>query len=392
MRIVHVITRLIIGGAQENTLATVHGLRQRPGIDVWLVSGPTYGPEGSLEADAATLQDHFIVAHDLIRPVHPLRDFLAIRSLRRIFRQIAPQIVHTHSGKAGFLGRLAAHQAGVPCIVHTIHGPSFGKFQGALANVLFRFAERLAGRVTTHFISVSNAMTRDYLAASIGRPEQYTRILSGFNLEPFLAARNNPELRKQLGIEPDDFVVGKIARLFKHKGHDELLEAAPAVLRKFPRTKFLLVGDGPWRGRLEHKAAEKGLARNFIFAGLVPPGRIPELVGIMDVLVHLSRREGLPRALPQAMAAGKPVVAWDCDGAAEVCLNETTGLLLPVGADVAPAILRLATDADLRERLGRAGCALARAQFGVEEMVAKIHDLYMQLQTRNVISNKPQAG
>jgi glycosyltransferase involved in cell wall biosynthesis len=381
MRVTHVITRLIIGGAQENTVATVLGLQRYPGLQVNLVAGPTTGPEGSLESAFADRPDLLAILPSLVRPVHPWRDLMAWRRLVQMFRAAPPRIVHTHSGKAGVLARLAARRAGVPIILHTIHGPSFGSFQGPLANGVFRAAERRAAKVTTRFISVAEAMTRQYLAAGVGRPGQFTRIFSGFALEPFLAARNDPALRARLGLAPSDFVVGKIARLFKLKGHDDLIAAAPEVLRRHPRTKFLLVGDGSLRPRLEGRVRALGLEKNFIFAGLVPPAQIPDYVGVMDVLAHLSRREGLARALPQAMAAGRPVVAYDCDGANEVCFSGQTGFLIPAGgvAALAERLAQLAGDAALREQLGARGREFAREHFAVETMVEKIHALYQEL-------------
>src|SRR5579863_3833691 len=196
MRITHVITRLIIGGAQENTLSSVLGLRQKPGLEVKLVSGPATGPEGSLES----LDPELMLLPHLVRPVHPLKDLLAFRELKHLFLRTKPDIVHTHSGKAGVLGRLAAARAGVPIIVHTIHGPSFGRFQGTVPNLVFRAAERRAARVTTQFVTVAGAMTDQYLAAGIGRREQYTKIFSGFDLGPYLSAQNDPALRAKLGI------------------------------------------------------------------------------------------------------------------------------------------------------------------------------------------------
>ena len=299
MRVTHVITRLIVGGAQEHTIASVHGLRRKPGFEVNLLSGPGLGAEGSQEAAFAECPQLLTILPNLVRPLHPLKDWLALRQLTRRFRQIAPDLVHTHSGKAGVLGRLAARRAGVPLIVHTIHGPSFGSFQGPVANALFRAAERRAGQVTTHFVTVAEAMTRQYLAAGIGRPGQYTRIFSGFAVEPFLQARNDPNLRARLGLGPEDFVVGKIARLFKLKGHDDLFAIAPELVRACPRMKFLLVGDGPWRGQFAARARGLGLEKSFVFTGLIRPEEVAAYVGIMDCLVHLSRREGLPRALPR---------------------------------------------------------------------------------------------
>ncbi len=381
MRVTHVITRLIVGGAQENTIASVLGLRQKQDLEVNLISGPTCGPEGSLEASVASIPGLLTVEPSLVRPVHPWKDLVALRRLTRRFATGRPAIVHTHSGKAGILGRLAAARAGVPIIVHTIHGPSFGAFQGALPNAVFRQAERVAARRTTHFVVVAGAMKQQYLAAGIGQDRQYTRIFSGFDLDPFLSARNDPALRARFGIEPEDFVVGKIARLFKLKGHDDLFAVARELVGECPRIKFLLVGDGAWRDRFSSLARERGLEKHFIFTGLVPPSSVAPLVGIMDVLVHLSLREGLARALPQALAAGRPVVAYDCDGANEVCLDNETGFLIRPGdlAGLKDRLLQLAHDPPLRRRLGEQGQRFVQARFASGRMVDALYDLYTRL-------------
>ena len=390
MKVTHIITRLVVGGAQENTVATVLGLRHRSAdgssassdrIEVNLLSGPTLGPEGSLEPELKKIPGLLTIVPELIRAVHPLKDFLALRHLEKILREQRPDIVHTHSGKAGILGRLAARRAGVPVIIHTIHGPSFGNFQNAAANFIFRAAEKYAARATTHFIVVANAMKDQYLAAGIGRPGQYTKIFSGFPLEPFLASKNDLELRRTLGINPGDFVVGKIARLFKLKGHDDLFAVAPELVRQNPKIKFLLVGDGEWRGRFENLAKTLRLEKHFIFTGLVPPVEVPRYVGIMDALVHLSSREGLPRALPQALVAGKPVVAYDCDGACEVCLDGQTGFLVQPRdlTTLKNRLLQFASNAELPEKLGRSGQDFVRENFAVEKMVDSIYNLYLKL-------------
>ncbi len=381
MRVTHVITRLIVGGAQENTIATVAGLRAKPGCDVSLISGHSPGAEGSLEKSVRDSGINLQIIPALVRPVHPLKDFIALKQLTNLFREQQPDIVHTHSGKAGVLGRLAAARAGVPIIIHTIHGPSFGVFQGALANWIFTAAERRAARVTTHFISVADAMTQQYLAAGIGSADQFTTIRSGFDLEPYLRAQNDPALRAQLRLKPDDIVVGKIARLFKLKGHDDLLDIAPELIRAEPRLKFLFVGDGEWRARLEQRARDAGLADHVRFAGLIPPTEVARYIGLMDFLVHLSYREGLPRALPQALAAAKPVIAYDVDGAREVCVDGTTGFLIPAGnkPELTRAIRELAANIELRTRLGTTGQKLVCEQFPTQRMVAEIFALYLRL-------------
>ena len=384
MRVAHVITRLIVGGAQENTVSTVLGLHEKPDVDVRLYCGPTTGPEGSLEPLVQNTGDLFHLVPNLIRPVRPLSDWLACRQLQQAFESFRPDIVHTHSGKAGFIGRLAAKRAGVRTIIHSIHGPSFGPFQGCLANALFRSAERFAGQMTDHFVTVADAMRDQYLASGIGQADGYTRIPSGFDLEPFLRAENSLATRASLGLAPDDFVIGKIARLFELKGHDDLFAIAPRLAKRIPNIRFLLVGDGVWRGRFERLAKEIGCSQNFIFTGLVPPSEIPSLVGVMDALVHLSRREGLPRALPQAMAAAKPVVAFDCDGAGEVCLDKKTGYLIEPGdlLKLEESLAKLANDAPLRTALGQAGRELVKEEFSVEQLVERQYELYKRLMAK----------
>src|SRR5579884_2931504 len=371
MRVTHVITRLIVGGAQENTIASVLGLQEKPGVEAHLISGSETGPEGSLAGAFAKSPKSLTLVPELVRAIHPWKDMQAKRRLTEIFRAQKTDIVHTHSGKAGILGRLAAHEAAVPVIVHTIHGPSFGHFQGPFANFLFRSAERRAGKVTTQFVVVADAMKEQYLAAGISSPQQYTKIFSGFPLQAFLSANNDPSIRARYGIAPEDVVIGKIARLFKLKGHDDLFAIAPELLHGNPKIKFLLVGDGPWRERFEKDVRALGVEKQVIFTGLVAPEEVPQLVGIMDILVHLSRREGLARALPQALAAGKPVVAYDCDGANEVCLDDRTGFLVKP-RDVSclrERLLRLANDPALRQRLGMEGRGFVRERFAVETMV-----------------------
>lgn len=383
IRVSHVITRLIVGGAQENTLCSVVGLGRIPDWEVELVSGPTRGAEGSLEHVARAVPGLLRLEPSLVRPVHPPLDLLAYLRLRAHFRRTRPRIVHTHSGKAGILGRFAARHAGVPCVVHTIHGPSFGDFQGGLANAMFRAAERSAGRRTDHFVVVAEAMARQYLAAGIGSPAHYTRIFSGFDLAPFLEARGPDEgLASRLGIRPGDFVVGKVARLFRLKGHDDLFAAAAGMVRRVPNVRFLLLGDGPWRSRFEALAAsDPGLAGRFIFAGLVPPSEVPRYLALMDVLVHLSRREGLARVLPQALASGKPVIAFDCDGAGEVCREGETGFLLAPGdrSGLVDRVARLAGRPDLARSLGERGRSWVAERFSEAAMVEALDSLYRRL-------------
>jgi len=386
MRVAHIITRLVVGGAQENTLATVSGLRQKPGLEVSLISGPTIGPEGSLEGSARAIPGLLTIIPELVRPIHPLKDFIARRKLEKLLRDQKPDLVHTHSGKAGILGRLAAKRAGVPVIIHHIHGPSFGNFQGPLANFILHAAERHASRVTDHFFCSADAMSRLYLAAGIGRPEQFTRIFSGFNLEPFLGATNDLELRKSLGLDATHFVIGKIGRLYHLKGHADAIAALARLAPQMPNARLLFVGDGILRNDLVHEARGRGLAGKVLFTGLVPPADVARYIGIMDCVVHLSYREALSRALPQALAAGKPVIAYDFDGADEICMENETGFIVPTGntETAARRLLQLAAEPALCLKFGQAGRAFVQENFSIQKMVDDQYNLYLQVAARKM--------
>jgi glycosyltransferase involved in cell wall biosynthesis len=179
-------------------------------------------------------------------------------------------------------------------------------------------------------------------------------------------------------------VIGKIARLFHLKGHEYLIAAASRVVQACPNVRFLLVGDGLLRSELENQIRQAGLESYFHFTGLVPPQRIPELVGAMDVLVHVSLREGLARALPQALIAGKPVISYDVDGAREVAIDRETGYLLPPKSieSLSESLIRLAGDAVLRQRMGRCGRQRFTEQFRHEYMTRQLRALYERLLER----------
>jgi glycosyltransferase involved in cell wall biosynthesis len=381
LRVAHIITRLIVGGAQENTLLTVRGQQQDYGDDVTLLTGPGLGPEGSLGDRARAEGLRVVVVPELRRSIHPLRDWQSYRRLVQRLQELRPEIVHTHSSKAGILGRLAARRLGIPC-VHTIHGAAFHYGQGRLAYQTYRAAERCAAPWTARFISVSDDMTAEYVRAGIAPADRFVTIYSGFDVEPFLAPPTPPaETRRRLGLSPDAIVVGKIARLFHLKGHEFLLRAAPAIAAAAPRVRFLLVGDGLLRPEIEREIARLGLADRFIFTGLVPPEQIPELMHAMDIVVHTSQWEGLARVLPQGLISGKPVVAYDVGGAREVVLPGQTGCLLPRDsvAELAEAVVALAGDPVLRARLGRCGRERFTDMFRHQTMTRRIRDVYREV-------------
>ena len=381
MRIVHVITRLILGGAQENTLLTVEGLHHRHGDDVTLITGPAEGPEGDLFGRAEAQGLKVELMPELVRAVRPSTDLRAYRLLRRAFRRLRPDVVHTHSSKAGIVGRAAAWHERVPAVVHTVHGLPFGPSESPWKNRLYVALERSAARRCHAIVSVCDAMTEQSLAAGVGRPEQYQTVYSGMDVEAFLSPpRPRDEVRRELGLADDEVAFGTVARLFERKGHDDILAAAPAVLAANPKVRFVFIGDGVLRDRLIAATERMGLRHAFHFVGLVPPGRIPELLGALDGVVHPSLREGLARVLPQALLTGRPVISYDVDGAREVVLPETGILLKPRDtAGLAAAVLRLAADPALRDAMGREGRRRFAHQFRHETMTDQLRALYERL-------------
>lgn len=385
MRIAHIITRLIIGGAQENTLHTVEDQHHLHGDEVCLITGPTTGPEGSLLDRAQIGGFPLHIVNSMQRSIGLWTEWRAFRELCHLLREIKPEIVHTHSSKAGILGRAAAAACRIPA-VHTIHGAAFHYGQNVLAYRAYVAAERWAARRTAHFISVADDMSREYVAAGVDRPERFTTVYSGFDIEPFLhPPRSSAEVRAELGLHDSDIVVGKIARLFHLKGHEFVLRAAPAIIAAQPRVKFLFVGDGLLRSQLESEIDRLGLKAHFCFSGLVPPTRIPELMGAIDIAVHTSQWEGLARVLPQALIAGKPVVTYDVGGAREVVIDNETGFLLPRDSvtPLANAIIELAADPARREQYGRTGRERFANQFRHEFMTSRIREVYQQVLSRS---------
>lgn len=381
VKIVHYITRLIVGGAQENTLLTVLGQQRDFGDEVVLLTGPGLGPEGSLIERARALGANVQEIPALRRNIHPWRDWLSYRATVRAFRRLNPDIVHTHSSKAGILGRLAASRVGVPA-VHTIHGAAFHANQSLFARRLFRFAERFVANRTARWISVCNAMTDQYVQAGVDEPGKFITIYSGMDVEPFLEPVIRPgEMRARFGLHEDDVVVAKVARLFHLKGHHDLIDAAGRLAAKHPRLHYLLIGDGILRSDLEGRIQKAGLTDRFHFSGLVPPEDVPDLIHAADFVVHTSRREGLARVLPQALIAGKPVVSYDIDGAREVVRNGQTGFLVPAGdlAGLTDAIGQLASEPELRRQLGVNGRERFTDQFRHQTMTSRIRSVYEEV-------------
>lgn len=391
MRILHISTRLILGGSQENTVLSCEG-QARLGHEVHLAFGPIYGPEGSLLERVEAFRSPSgkrITTHtvpDLVRELRPAGDFDAYGQLKRLIRDLRPDIVHTHSSKAGILGRGAAWAVMSSTrrpmgIIHTVHGPPFHAYETPWRNRLYVLSERWAAKRCHTIVSVADAMTKQFRAQGIGRPEQFVTVYSGMEVGPFVHAapgERRDEVRAALGLERGDLVVGTVARLAELKGHDDLLSALASDLRRHPGLKLLWVGDGWKRRQLEARIGELGISGQVLMTGLVPPERVPGLIRAMDILAHPSYREGLPRTVPQALLTGVGVVANDVDGTGEVIRDQETGRLVKPGdiAALREAILWMLEDEPRRRATADAGRKWCLERFSAERMVADLEKVY----------------
>ena len=384
IRIAHVITRLILGGAQENTLLTAMGQHSDPAFEVDLITGTQTGPEGDLFGKAREAGVNLLFIPSLIREIRPLADIRAYYALRAMLKRGHYDIVHTHSSKAGILGRIAARSVGVPMVVHTLHSLVFHKYESRWRNALYIGLERWCARLADVLICVNEETARGAIAANIGKKEQYRVIYSGMDLDLFLEVGkrlSTQAAKSSLGIPADAPVVGKIARLAPLKGHEYFLQAARKIADAVPDAWFLLVGDGPLRAQLHDQARGLGIAHRTVFAGLVAPEDVPRHIQAMDVVVHTSLREGIARVLPQAGATGKPIVVFDLDGAPEVVRDGVSGYLVsPRDSEgVAHRVVELLHNPARCHAFGENGRAFAAANFRTEQMVREINQIYFSL-------------
>ncbi len=391
MKIVHIITRLILGGAQENTLITCKLLTER-GHDVTLITGPALGPEGQLFQQALSQKYKVVVIDKMRRAIHPLYDAISYVQIKNRLKRIQPDIVHTHSAKAGILGRYAAHSLkgklpgkgqNVPHVVHTIHGLAFHPYQANWLNKFYIAIEKAVAKRTDAFISVADAMNEKAIAAGLGKPEDFTTAYSALEEDDFLnapAPQQISSFRRKHGISQQAIVFVTIARLFELKGHEYIIESARRLATRNENCVWLFVGDGNLTDKIRADIHLANLGYKFRFTGLLGPDQIPLAIHASDILVHCSLREGLARVLPQAMLCAKPVVSFNIDGAPEVVNRKTGFLVEPENVEqLTQACEELAASAELRKKLGEAGRKFVKKKFAPETMVNTIESVYQKL-------------
>lgn len=375
VRVLHVITACtLLGGAQRNTLLTVEGLRRR-GYDVELASGPG---EPMVEA-ARRLGVPLTIFPSMVRNISPLRDIRCLFENLRLLSRHAFDIVHTHSTKAGIIARFAARHAGVPIIVHTIHGTPFRRELSPVLNRVAMLLERAAASGTDRLIAVAELIKQEFLAARICSPEVIETIYSGIDFTDFDIDVDVDQKKRRLGIPLDHDVVGTVGHLLEHKGHIYLIEAAERVLRTIPNVTFLIAGEGRYRAETVAAIVARGLERRVLLLGARDD--VPELLRVMDVYVQPSIAEGLGRSVTEALYTRRAVVATAVNAVPELIEHDRTGLLVPPRSSraIADAIAHLLAHPDTRRVLGNNGHHRVFSEFSSVAMLDRIDSLYRRL-------------
>lgn len=377
IRVVRIIARLNIGGpAIHATL--LHERLNRQRFQSTLVTGTEEAGEGNyLELHGRTADVEIIP--DLGREIRPLRDVQTLWRLVALMRRIKPHVVHTHTAKAGAVGRAAAILAGVPIVVHTYHGHVLRGYFSPAKTGVYRAIERGLARRTDRLLAVTTRVRDELVALGVGQAAQYRAVPLGFDLAPLLVAeRRRGELRAELGLG-DAPLIGIVARLAPIKAHEVFLSAAATVRQQVPAARFLIVGDGELRALLEQQTAALGLTDAVRFLGW--RADIDRLYADIDVVALTSRNEGSPVALIEAMASGVPVVSTDVGGVADVVEHGVSGLLAPMddAAGIAGHILTLLADPGMRHAMGVRGRTKVAATYDAARLVTDIEALYEDL-------------
>jgi len=373
IKVAHIITELELGGAQQNTIYTVEQL-DRTKYEPVLITGPG----GILDQEVKNNPKvRCLFIPHIVRPISPFRDTLALISLYRLLKSEKVDLVHTHSSKVGILGRWAAYFANVPKIMHTYHGFGFNNYQKWWVRKLLILLERVTAGVTDKLIAVSGENVRKGLANRIGKQGQYVVIHSGIKIRAFSEVNVDFDgKRREIGIEKGNPVVGMIACFKPQKAPLNFIRLAKRVCSVCPKVKFVLVGDGELRPKIEKLIGELNLKNQVILTGWRRD--ISELIHIFDILVLTSLWEGLPRVFLEAEAAGKPIVATNVDGAKEVIIDEVNGFLVePDNLNgLAERVIWLIKNRDQAEKMGQKGRTTVSAAFDIDRMVQDIEKLY----------------
>ncbi len=374
-RVAHIITKLELGGAQKVAIHTASHLDKNRYSSIF-ISGAG-GVLDNVVRDNPGIKSFFVP--QLVRKVNPVKDVIALMKIRKILKAEKINLVHTHSSKAGIIGRWAARLAGVERIVHTFHGFGFHDFQNPVSRNLFIFVERITAGITGKLIFVSRANIRKAAENRIGAEEQYALARAGIDIKKFSGTKIDiAEKKKSLGINPGSPVAGMIACFKPQKNILDFLMAANLVRIAIPEVKFILIGDGELRNRIEVGINKLNMTGDFILTGWRDD--VNEIMQVFDVMVSTSLWEGLPCTLLEAMSASKPIVSTEVDGVSDIIEDGANGFLVtpPRGnaGKIAEYVIELLKDKELAGKMGRNGNLKLREEFDIDKMVEEIEKVY----------------
>jgi len=379
IKVVHIITRFDKGGSAENTYLTLKGMDKNR-YDVTLISGIEKNPAQNRSGQMENMQVEHIIIPNLKRSINPINDWKAFLKIHRILKNNNFEIVHTHTSKAGFLGRIAARAARTPLIIHTPHGHVLFGYFGKFKTFIFKFLEKFTVRITDQIIALTRREKEDYVTAKMAKEDKITVIHSGIELEKYknLSIEKKQSFKKTLKISEEVLLIGTAGRLVPVKGPEILLRAAEKVLLKHPHAYFLFAGDGDHKKSLEILANELGINKNIIFLGWRDD--LADILSLYDIFVLPSLNEGMGRVLVEAMALGNPIVASNICGIPDLIEHGKNGFLVPPKhpEELARFIQILLEDEKLRVQMGLEGEKLS-SNYSVKKMVDQIDRLYTLL-------------
>jgi glycosyltransferase involved in cell wall biosynthesis len=352
-KVFHVITKLELGGAQKVVLMTLERL-PRERYELGLVTGP----EGLLVDWANRIPAlNRVWVRSLVREVRPVQDFIALIRMWSVFRRERPLLVHTHSSKAGILGRWAARLAGVPLIFHTAHGFGFNDFQRPIVRRLYVWLERVTAKITTRLVVVSYANAGRAEEVGMSRRGDWLLCRDAIAVDEFMQGGPRRTRLGEWGVAPDKVVVGMVACFKPQKSPMDFVEVAARVLKQTQRVHFVMAGDGELRPAIEARIREHGIEGHITLLGWQTEKDMPEIYRNLDIVVLTSLWEGLPCTFSEAMATALPIVATNVDGAREAIIDGENGFLHAAHdiEGMANSVLKLAADSALREAMGRRG-------------------------------------
>lgn len=384
IKILYVITRFICGGAQKVVLSLATNLDEEK-YETTVACGELPESEKDCASLLADKRIKLVIIRQLVRDISIINDLIALLKLFILIKKGDFDIVHTFTSKAGTLGRLAAFFAGTPVIIYSPLGNIYepkgniaGVSDSPLARLIFLFLDRVAARFTDKIITISEDEKSKYIKLRIEELDKFVTIYEGIDYNKFLSSQINAQ-KEDFGFGNNDVIIGSVGRLASEKGHLYLIEAAVIILKVIPQAKFLIIGDGPYRKKLEDYAGNLGITESVRFLGLRKD--IPQLLSIMDVFVLPSLYEGQGIAVVEAMAMALPVVATRVGGVVEVIIDGETGILVLPGTSkaIADAAAFLLKNKEKAKSMGRDARLRVERYFGVDLMVKKIENLYNEL-------------